>query len=674
MGSRLVKDTPSQPKSIVVVGDHPLPASIGEPGSRVVAEAEEPEPKLNSKRRISGRVIDEAGDPVPGATVRLADSAVKGGKEVRATTDRSGAFTLNGLRPGSSYTLIAEADDEHGSILGRVEATTADTGVEIALSSDDKKPTSRRSARPSTSKAKAVSNREDLEPDPDHEAAPKVNHEDIALPAQEADTLDPGPPQPVPTRAGRPQLTAPEPAVGWKNSKTATASRPRDSDVDAESATTDVPIKRRRTVKPQPTTDPDDEANPLPPALDPDGSARSNSKGTVGARATQKPREAGEIALAPEASLDEKADRAKSLAKDEPDTSIAGVLRPLSTLMPDLDQAPTIPTPAVEVAAAKPAADPAAASTAFPPTLPPVGGEADQVAANEAPSPTTSPPGPPLVPQDAAPSNPAPQPVFSSNAPASKPLDKPSAAADYNPFANLPARLPLDRVVENAPLVSPDPSEDQPAPASEPPRKKWGELAASTAPAMVVHPTKVTLTGALLRRIRPPVEPKEPSIASCSYDTRLRKLNDFRLPDLEGKPVRFREFDADYVLLDFWGTWCEPCLDAIPHLVELQKKYGPAKLKVVGIACEEVAPAQRKARVEEVSRKLGINYPVLLSTMDGKACPVQQALQIQAMPTMILVDRKGQVLWRSSGSTPANESRLDRVLALSIGRSDTVRR
>ena len=257
-----------QSRSIAVVGDRPLPASTGEPGGRVVAEAEEPEPKLNSKRRISGRVVDEAGDPVAGATVRLADGGVKGGKEIQGTTDKSGAFTLNGLRAGSSYVLIAEAEDEKGPIRGRVEATTADTGIEIALVSDEKKPTARRTARPST-KAKPVSNQEDVEEAPSREESSRVNNEDVAPPAQEADSLDPGPAQP---RASHPQLSAPEPGVGWRNSKNATASRPRDSDAEGGSASPDTrTATKRRVVKEKAPVDPDDETNPLPPALDPDG-------------------------------------------------------------------------------------------------------------------------------------------------------------------------------------------------------------------------------------------------------------------------------------------------------------------------------------------------------------------------------------------------------------------
>ena len=120
------------------------------------------------------------------------------------------------------------------------------------------------------------------------------------------------------------------------------------------------------------------------------------------------------------------------------------------------------------------------------------------------------------------------------------------------------------------------------------PPKKWGELAVTERPAVVVQPTKATLTGSLFRRKRAQAEGQDAAVASCTYDSKLRQIKDFRLPDLEGKPVRFQDLDADLVLLDFWGTWCAPCLDSVPHLVELQKKYGPSKLRVVGVACEDV--------------------------------------------------------------------------------------
>ena len=684
-----------QSKSIAVVGERPLPASTGEPGGRVVADDEVPEPRRNPKTRISGRVLDDQGEPVPNITVRLADGGTKGGKDIRGTTDRSGAFTLNGLRPGTTYSLIAEAEDDRGPLTGRVEARTSDTGVEISLAGgQDAATTTRRSARPS--RAKSVSNREDLDQVSEGEEAPKVNREDVAPPAEEVDTLDPGPAST--SGPGRPQLSPPQPGVGWKNkSGTSTAGRTGDRAVESVATSPDDPPRRRRVVNDEPPAGEEDEPNPLPPAIDPGStngpddasparpsSARSGRSKKVGAKAPAKLPDSGEIALAPEASVDGEADRAKSFAKAEAEMAIAADFRPISTLEPDAD-AISAPRPrSIEVAAAQPPASTESAPAADPPgppALPPVA--ADPVATLAAPRPTASPPDSNPAPQDVAPTHPAPQPVFASQAPESKPVAPPAPAtvADYNPFAAMPAPTPLvsrfgvDTLPSNRPPSAEPAAEADVAQAvAEPPKKKWGELAPTDRPPVVVEPTRATTPGSLVKRLRASVEGRDSAIASCSYDARLRRIIDFRLPDLEGKPVRFQDLDADYVLLDFWGTWCSPCLDSIPHLVALQKKYGPGRFRVVGIACEEGPPEQRKAKVDEASRKLGINYAVLLSTMDGKPCPVQQALQIQAMPTMILVDRRGQILWRSTGSTPSTEERLDRVLASSMGRGDTVRR
>src|SRR5947209_3442952 len=65
-------------RSIAVVGDQPMPASAGEPGGKVAADVVDPEPRRNPKTRISGRVVDESGEPVANATVRLADGGTKG--------------------------------------------------------------------------------------------------------------------------------------------------------------------------------------------------------------------------------------------------------------------------------------------------------------------------------------------------------------------------------------------------------------------------------------------------------------------------------------------------------------------------------------------------------------------------------------------------------------------
>ena len=127
----------SKMRTVASVGDKPLPVVTGEPGNAVVAatdtETSVPDRRGRTEGRISGRIVDDNGEPVPFARVRLAMGAAPGGKVIRATTDRAGGFTLRGLRPGSSYTVIAESDDGADVMTGRSVVRAPDTDVQISL-------------------------------------------------------------------------------------------------------------------------------------------------------------------------------------------------------------------------------------------------------------------------------------------------------------------------------------------------------------------------------------------------------------------------------------------------------------------------------------------------------------------------------------------------------------
>ncbi len=157
---------------------------------------------------------------------------------------------------------------------------------------------------------------------------------------------------------------------------------------------------------------------------------------------------------------------------------------------------------------------------------------------------------------------------------------------------------------------------------------------------------------------------------TCQFNPEERRLVDFRLPDVQGRMVSFHDFDADLILLDFWGTWCAPCRKSIPHLIEIQQTLGGKKVQVVGIACERTPAKDRAAKVARSLKELKINYPVLISSMDG-TCPVQDALQIQFYPTLVLVDRQGRVLWREQGATDVTLARMDRFILKNLNRTST---
>jgi thiol-disulfide isomerase/thioredoxin len=95
------------------------------------------------------------------------------------------------------------------------------------------------------------------------------------------------------------------------------------------------------------------------------------------------------------------------------------------------------------------------------------------------------------------------------------------------------------------------------------------------------------------------------------------------------------------LLINFWATWCPPCLVEMPDLVRLQKEYESSGLQIVGITC----PPMIRKDVKDVVRKFKINYPILFGTDE-----VSEAYYATSvLPTTIIVDRDGKFRGRILG-------------------------
>ncbi len=694
-GSRFRSAAGSQ--SIASVGDQPVPPAVGASGEQVAADVPEPEPYRNPKSRISGRVVDSQGRAVAGAAVRLADGSSKAGRDAQTTTDAAGGFTLGGLRPGSGYTLVAEANfgDRQGTITGRTQANTADTGVQIRLgdSTDDPipPPAKRGLTKTKTSRAQPISERVDGEFKPASQS--DVNAEDLGPPVESADVVANLPP--ASPGVGRPRPKQSATSSRWHRLGADVDSKTRPELIEAAEPTPteppdtapelDLGAGSARSRSPQPAEL--DDVNPLPPSLP---ARKSTRKDAVGASASNDRSPRLPVSPDPDRAADPSAAGQLFLGSEPPPES-AGPSGPTDGLL----AMPTLPGPGesglVAQATVPPSLDIGGVASLHepPPDQPITNGPGLMTATNPAP----------LAPGDSVSSEPPPE----SSAP-----DDPSAG--YNPFATVPTvppepvrtamiepAAPPVRFPRAAPEQSPRPTADPAAttgaevaadPAPKP--QKWGDLA-SVAPlaagaslaasalrtggksASTVSAPAATRPSALLaRRSRAtPAKPDAPAL--CQFGSQSDLLIDFQLPDLDGSPVRFRDFDSDFVLLDFWGTWCGECVGSIPHLVDLQKQYGPNKLKVVGIACEKTPVDKRKALVAAAADRLGINYSVLVATLDGTD-PVQRDLQVRVYPTMILLDRRGKVLFRAEGGTESNLFRLDKALAAASRSTQTARR
>jgi thiol-disulfide isomerase/thioredoxin len=121
----------------------------------------------------------------------------------------------------------------------------------------------------------------------------------------------------------------------------------------------------------------------------------------------------------------------------------------------------------------------------------------------------------------------------------------------------------------------------------------------------------------------------------------------WELQDLAGKAVRSSQFAGKVVVVDFWATWCPPCRAEIPGYVELQRKYGPQGLVIVGVSLDQAGPDVVKA----FAAKYSINYPLVM----GDETAVRAFGGVEAIPTTFLIDRSGQIRDRKTGAEEKEE-------------------
>ena len=119
--------------------------------------------------------------------------------------------------------------------------------------------------------------------------------------------------------------------------------------------------------------------------------------------------------------------------------------------------------------------------------------------------------------------------------------------------------------------------------------------------------------------------------------------------DLDGRTHRLEEWRGKLLLLNFWATWCTPCLKEIPLLVETQQQHGARGLQIVGVAMDEVEP------VRAFAQRLAMNYPVMVGQAEIVKAMDELGDELGAFPFSVLVAPDGRILDRRSGDLSREE-------------------
>ena len=141
----------------------------------------------------------------------------------------------------------------------------------------------------------------------------------------------------------------------------------------------------------------------------------------------------------------------------------------------------------------------------------------------------------------------------------------------------------------------------------------------------------------------------DPTVATVD-----KRRPDFTHAGINGQLWRADDFDGRPTLVNFWATWCKPCLHEMPLLQTLAEDH-PNRLNVVGIAIDQ------PGAVGEFVDRLGITYPILIGTSDVRKTQRRFGNPDGMLPYSVIVDAGGIIRWRHLGEI--DQAMLDEALA-----------
>ena len=140
-------------------------------------------------------------------------------------------------------------------------------------------------------------------------------------------------------------------------------------------------------------------------------------------------------------------------------------------------------------------------------------------------------------------------------------------------------------------------------------------------------------------------------LAHCAKEKRQSQgaAPDFTLKTLDNEEISLSGLRGKVVLLDFWATWCGPCRESIPHLVQLQKNYQEKGVQVIGLSVDK----GDGSAVRNFVKSMEIPYPVVMTPED-----VARNYGVSSLPTTFLIDKEGKIRDKMIGFSSAVASQM----------------
>ena len=132
----------------------------------------------------------------------------------------------------------------------------------------------------------------------------------------------------------------------------------------------------------------------------------------------------------------------------------------------------------------------------------------------------------------------------------------------------------------------------------------------------------------------------------------------FDVTDTEGKRHRLADYRGKWVVVNFWATWCAPCIKEIPEIAEFRQAYA-AKAVVLGIALD----VEGEAKTIEFAKKVGHAYPLVL----GDEGAEKQFGKVKGLPTTVVFDPAGKRVYDRLGTVTRKS--LEQIVGASAPRT-----